>query len=79
MVGAADQSPMGTLARLVHAVNAHDLDGLVACFATDYINETPAHPQTRFPRQRAGPQQLVSDLRWRARHPGTDPAQHRRR
>lgn len=34
--------------RLAAAVNAHDLDGLVACFAGDYLNETPAHPLRGF-------------------------------
>jgi ketosteroid isomerase-like protein len=29
-------------------VNAHDLDMMVACFAEDYVNETPAHPQRGF-------------------------------
>src|SRR4051812_29272208 len=36
------------LDRLLGAVNAHDLDGLVACFADDYLNETPAHPRRGF-------------------------------
>ena len=36
------------LDRLVHATNAHDLDGLVACFAPDYVNVTPAHPARGF-------------------------------
>ena len=34
--------------RLVQAVNGHDLDGLVSCFADDYVNETPVHPQRGF-------------------------------
>jgi ketosteroid isomerase-like protein len=34
--------------RLVSATNAHDLDALVRCFATDYVNETPAHPNRGF-------------------------------
>jgi ketosteroid isomerase-like protein len=34
--------------RLCGAVNAHDLEALVACFAEDYVNETPAHPQRGF-------------------------------
>ena len=34
--------------RLVGAVNNHDLDAVVACFATDYRNETPAHPGRGF-------------------------------
>jgi len=36
------------LERLLGAVNDHDLDALVACFADDYANETPAHPQRGF-------------------------------
>lgn len=34
--------------RLVRAVNGHDLEGLVSCFADDYVNETPVHPQRGF-------------------------------
>ena len=34
--------------RLVSATNAHDLDRLVDCFAPDYVNVTPAHPQHGF-------------------------------
>lgn len=36
------------LDRLVHAVNAHDVQTLVGCFAQDYINRTPAHPARGF-------------------------------
>lgn len=36
------------LDRLVAAVNAHDLQALVACFAPDYVNRTPAHPTRGF-------------------------------
>lgn len=36
------------LDRLLRAVNAHDLEGLVSCFAADYLNETPVHPQRGF-------------------------------
>ena len=34
--------------RLLAAVNGLDLNALVACFAEDYLNETPAHPQRGF-------------------------------
>jgi ketosteroid isomerase-like protein len=34
--------------RLQQATNAHDLEALVACFAPDYRNETPAHPERGF-------------------------------
>jgi ketosteroid isomerase-like protein len=34
--------------RLLAATNDHDLDAVVDCFATDYLNETPAHPLRGF-------------------------------
>jgi ketosteroid isomerase-like protein len=34
--------------RLARATNAHDLEGLVDCFAESYVNETPAHPARGF-------------------------------
>jgi ketosteroid isomerase-like protein len=40
--------PGATVERLQQATNAHDLDGLVACFADDYRNETPVHPARDF-------------------------------
>ena len=40
--------PIDMLHRLERATNAHDLDGLVDCFATDYRNETPIHPARGF-------------------------------
>ena len=36
------------LSRLLVAVNQHHLGHLVACFADDYLNETPAHPHRGF-------------------------------
>ncbi len=36
------------LDRLVHAVNTHGLQILVGCFAEDYVNRTPAHPERGF-------------------------------
>lgn len=41
-------SPAALVERLAQATNAHDLDGLVACFAEEYRNETPAHPERGF-------------------------------
>ena len=38
----------GVLARLERAANAHDVNTLVACFALDYRNDTPAHPERSF-------------------------------
>ena len=34
--------------RLRAAVDAHDLDAIVDCFADGYVNETPAHPARGF-------------------------------
>jgi ketosteroid isomerase-like protein len=34
--------------RLLRATNDHDLEALVDCFASDYRNETPAHPARGF-------------------------------
>ena len=34
--------------QLLSATNAHDVDGVVACFAEDYENETPTHPARSF-------------------------------
>lgn len=36
------------LDRLERVTNAHDLDAVVACFAADYENTTPAHPGRGF-------------------------------
>jgi ketosteroid isomerase-like protein len=38
----------GVLARLERATSGHDVNALVACFAPDYRNETPAHPARSF-------------------------------
>jgi ketosteroid isomerase-like protein len=34
--------------RLRDAVNAHDLEAMMACFASSYRNETPVHPSRGF-------------------------------
>lgn len=34
--------------RLLTAINAHDLDAFVACFAPDYESQQPAHPNRAF-------------------------------
>ncbi len=44
----ATDAPLATIARLVAATNAHDIEGIVACFAEDYVLEAPAHPQRSF-------------------------------
>jgi ketosteroid isomerase-like protein len=43
--------PNGTrslVGRLLQATNDHDIEALVACFAEEYRNETPAHPARSF-------------------------------
>ena len=40
--------PAAVIRRLERATNERDLEALVACFASDYRNETPAHPQRGF-------------------------------
>ena len=40
--------PVAVVKRLRHATNAHDIEGIVACFAGDYRNETPLHPARGF-------------------------------
>jgi hypothetical protein len=42
------RGPGALVERLLHAVNDHDLDALVACFAVEYRNETPVHPARSF-------------------------------
>jgi ketosteroid isomerase-like protein len=44
----AIRGAVGTLARLERATNAHDVNEVVACFAEDYRNDTPAHPERSF-------------------------------
>ena len=39
---------IGTVERLVRVTNQHDVDAVTACFAEDYVNETPAHPARGF-------------------------------
>ena len=36
------------LDRLIDATNAHDLEAIVACFASGYHNDTPVHPARSF-------------------------------
>lgn len=42
------RTPAQVLDRLVAAVNAHDLDGLVDCFAENYALTDPVHPARSF-------------------------------
>jgi ketosteroid isomerase-like protein len=41
-------TPQAMVERLVQATNSHDVDGIAACFAVDYRNETPSHPARGF-------------------------------
>jgi ketosteroid isomerase-like protein len=43
-----DRSPAGVLDRLAAAMNAHDLEAFLDCFAEDYESEQPAHPARAF-------------------------------
>jgi limonene-1,2-epoxide hydrolase len=45
---ALGRDPASLIGRLVRATNDHDLDGIVACFSDDFVNETPNHPQRSF-------------------------------
>ncbi|MCU1550879.1 MAG: hypothetical protein JWR36_1439 [Glaciihabitans sp.] len=47
-VNATSGAAMLVVTRLLNATNAHDLAELSACFAADYVNETPAHPLRGF-------------------------------
>lgn len=70
--------PQAMVDRLVDATNAHDLDALVACFAEDYENQTPAHPARGFrgrDQVRRNWEQIfafVPDLRAAVLHRATD-------
>lgn len=46
--GTLNSSSRAVIDRLLKATNDHDLDGLVGCFARDYVNETPVHPLRGF-------------------------------
>ena len=43
-----ETGPSAVVRRLRAVTNAHDIDAIVACFASDYRNETPAHPARSF-------------------------------
>src|SRR5437879_1242385 len=47
-MGTATSSGLALATRLGDAVNRHDLDAMVGCFALDFVNETPAHPARSF-------------------------------
>lgn len=41
-------NPVDAVARLFDRTNAHDLNGLVACFSVDYLLTNPVHPSRDF-------------------------------
>jgi ketosteroid isomerase-like protein len=45
---AGERGPMAVVERLARATNEHDLEALTACFALNYRNETPVHPERGF-------------------------------
>lgn len=47
-MGSVDRQPPHVLDRLLAAINAHDLEAMISCFAEDYTNETPVHPPRGF-------------------------------
>ncbi len=48
MQAATAVGPGALVERLCRAVNEHDVEALTGCFASDYRNETPAHPARGF-------------------------------
>ena len=48
MTNKTTSAPEQFVHRLAAAVNAHDLDAVVGCFASDYRNDTPVHPERGF-------------------------------
>jgi ketosteroid isomerase-like protein len=44
----AATAPDRVIRRLIEAINAHDLDTIVACFASDVVSQQPAHPARNF-------------------------------
>lgn len=48
MILMSTRGPQSVIEDLLTAVNAHNLNALVECFAEDYVNETPAHPARGF-------------------------------
>lgn len=47
-MSSAAADPARVIQRLADAINAHDLEALVACFADDVVSEQPVHPARSF-------------------------------
>jgi ketosteroid isomerase-like protein len=43
-----EEGPEAVLERLRLAIDSHDVEEMAACFAVDYVNETPLHPERGF-------------------------------
>jgi hypothetical protein len=43
-----DDATPSVIDRLAAATNQHDVAAIAACFAEDYVNQTPAHPNRGF-------------------------------
>ena len=43
-----NSSPKLVFERMIQALNRHDLDAMVACFAPDFRSEQPVHPERAF-------------------------------
>lgn len=54
----SQNEPTVVLRRFVEAINAHDLEAIVACFASDYHDVEPAHPTRQI---RGGEQEVRSN------------------
>lgn len=48
MSSGTNSEPLEVIERLLAAINRHDLDAFVACFAADYRSEQPLHPDRAF-------------------------------
>jgi ketosteroid isomerase-like protein len=55
MTTQSQNEPKALLRRFAAAINAHDLDAIVSCFAPDYHDVEPAHPR----RQIVGGEEVV--------------------
>jgi hypothetical protein len=42
------RSDTSVLIKMETAINAHDLDAFVNCFANDFVSEQPVHPKQNF-------------------------------
>ena len=48
-MNASNEHPKtSVLSKMENAINAHDIEALVDCFAEDFVSEQPAHPERAF-------------------------------